>query len=243
MKRLAFRYHVNPFLLACFFFLLLLACSVGIGFLVNNSSWIQAFDRYFYELILNMPHPTWLDQLVSPFNFNFFPWVPIFESFLAVAVLLCLVIIYIWRRCDFRWAAIACMLALVFDQAMAYFLPIVIYRPRPFTALPNHLSAASMAIWSAWPSFPSGHVRDTAVFMTVLAAVMPKRLRWPMAFFAVFIAWTRIYVGAHYPTDVIAGLIIGYLIGKITMGFIEEIRELWEALEEKLPDPPKLSAE
>ncbi len=243
MKRLALRYHINPFLLALFFFFLLFASSVLIGLIVNsNISWVQSFDRYFYELILNGPHPSWLDVVVSPFNFNFLPWMPVFESFLAIAVIGCYLVIFFRRRFDFYWALVAGAMALAFDQGMAYLLPIIVYRQRPFIALPNHLSAAAMAIWSAWPSFPSGHTRDTAVFMTVLAAFMPKALRWPMALFAVFIAWTRIYVGAHYPTDVIAGLIIGYLIGKIVLSFIEEVRKLQKELEEKLPDPPKLSA-
>ena len=126
---------------------------------------------------------------------------------------------------------------------MAYLFPIIIFRQRPFTVLPNHIDEAAKAIWSAWPSFPSGHTRDTAVFMTVLVAFMPKRLRWLMAAFAVFIALTRIYVGAHYPTDVIAGLIIGYLIGKIVLGIVEQTRKLLEARKEKLSDPTKLSEE
>jgi undecaprenyl-diphosphatase len=239
MKRLAFRFRMNPFLLAVFFFVLLFASSIAIGFLVNSLPLIQSFDRYFYELILNGPHPAWLNTLVSPFNFNFLPWFPVFESFLVLAVLLCLGVIFFRRRHDFGWAIFASGIAFIFDQGMAYLLPIIIYRQRPFIALPNQLSDAAKVIWSAWPSFPSGHTRDTAVFMTVLAAFMPKYLRWPMAIFAIFIAWTRIYVGAHYPTDVIAGLIIGYLIGKIALGIIEETRKLWDARKEHLPDPEK----
>lgn len=244
MKYLSLRYHVNPFLLAMFFFALLFVSSVIIGYLVNKVAWIQAFDRTVYRMILYGPHPPWLDALVSPFNFNFFPsWVPVFESFLVVAVLACWGVIYLRRRHDFSWAVFASAVALIFDQAMAYFLPIVIYRQRPFIALPNNISETAKAIWSAWPSFPSGHVRDTAVFMTVLAAFMPKRLRPILFLFIVFIAWTRIYVGAHYPTDTIAGMIIGYLIGLIVLSVVEEVRTLVRKRKQHEMESPTISTE
>jgi undecaprenyl-diphosphatase len=229
MKRLAFRFRVNPFLLAVFFFVVLFSSSVVIGFLVNRVGWIQQFDRIVYATVLYAPHPSWLNAVVAPFNFNFIPFFPsVFESFLVITVAICLLVILVFRRYDFLWALFAIAVAQLFNIGMAYFFPIIIYRPRPFISLPNNIIESWKLIWSAWPSFPSGHVRDTAVAMTVLSAFMPKRLRWAMAAFAVFIAWTRVYVGAHYPTDVIAGLVIGYLIGKISLGVVEAVRKLWE---------------
>ncbi len=229
MQRLSLKFHINPFLLAIFFLALLLVGSAAFGLIVDHVVFIQNFDRYFYELAINGPHPAWLNALVSPFNFSFLPLLPsVFLSFLVIAVLLLLGVIFYIKRKDFGWAIFAVLLGFGLDQAIAYVLPAIVFRPRPFTVLPNTLNTAFIQIWNVWPSFPSGHTRDTAIFMTILAAFMPKKFRWLLALFAIFIAWTRVYLGAHYPTDVIAGLLIGYLMGKITLLFVEEIRLLRE---------------
>jgi undecaprenyl-diphosphatase len=59
-------------------------------------------------------------------------------------------------------------------------------------------------------SFPSGHSSSIMAIMTALTVLLP---RYKVIFFtaAVVIASFRVIVGAHYPSDVIAGLSLGYL--------------------------------
>jgi undecaprenyl-diphosphatase len=59
------------------------------------------------------------------------------------------------------------------------------------------------------PSFPSAHAAFSFMMATLLALWFP---RYRVIFFIVagFIGWTRIYLGLHYPTDVIVGALLGY---------------------------------
>ncbi len=61
-------------------------------------------------------------------------------------------------------------------------------------------------------SFPSGHATTSFACATVLAQFAP-RLRVPLLLLAAAIAWSRVYVGVHYPLDVLAGVLLGTAIG------------------------------
>lgn len=57
---------------------------------------------------------------------------------------------------------------------------------------------------SAFESFPSGHATTDGAFWTALALLYPP-LRWPFLIIGFYLALTRIFVSAHYPSDVLVG--------------------------------------
>jgi undecaprenyl-diphosphatase len=68
--------------------------------------------------------------------------------------------------------------------------------------------------------FPSGHAAGTTVLYALAAMLALRRLRRPAAraaavAFAVFmvllVCWSRVYLGVHYPSDVLAGAAVGLL--------------------------------
>lgn len=69
-------------------------------------------------------------------------------------------------------------------------------------------------------SFPSGHTASTFGLVSFLSGEFPElgTLLWVVA---MLIGFSRIYVGAHFPADVLFGAGLGYLVAKIYIG-------LWE---------------
>lgn len=63
------------------------------------------------------------------------------------------------------------------------------------------------------PSFPSGHASSAFAVTLILLILFPKKYSIPALVLVVLISFSRMYVGVHYPTDVLGGLIVGLLYG------------------------------
>jgi undecaprenyl-diphosphatase len=71
------------------------------------------------------------------------------------------------------------------------------------------------------PSFPSGHVILVAAVATIVTPVLPVAWWWAPLLLAILVLVGRVYVGAHNPLDVTAGLGAGLLLGGVLAAFVE----------------------
>ena len=75
-------------------------------------------------------------------------------------------------------------------------------------------------------SFPSGHVLFASCFYGGLLLILRANYRVPTILWILFafgcfgIGWSRVYLGVHYPTDVVGG----YLIGMFWLGALRSVR-------------------
>lgn len=73
---------------------------------------------------------------------------------------------------------------------------------------------------SSGASFPSGHVILVAAIAAVVAPALPAEWWWVPALMALLVMFGRVFVGAHNPLDVTAGLGAGLTIGGIVAVFV-----------------------
>jgi undecaprenyl-diphosphatase len=73
---------------------------------------------------------------------------------------------------------------------------------------------------SSGASFPSGHVILVAAIATVVNAALPVTWWWAPVLLTMLVMFGRVYVGAHNPLDVTAGLGTGLIVGGIVAMFV-----------------------
>ena len=97
-------------------------------------------------------------------------------------------------------------------------LKIAVARIRPFEALSLELIKGANYNFAFWnTSFPSWHTASAAALLPLITS--NKRLEYLWFFYILIIALSRLYLGVHYLSDVLAGAIIGYFISLLVRNF------------------------
>lgn len=141
------------------------------------------------------------------------PLITNFGSIIAWAVICGLLFIFGGQKG--RKVAVLGLAALFVSNVVVYLLKFMIAEPRPFLALPN---VDLLVSENETYSFPSGHTASSFAAAMVIGLKYrlnfrgkSYRLIYPLLTFAGVIGFSRIYVGVHYPLDVVFGAIVGIL--------------------------------
>ena len=170
-------------------------------------TWIMHYNTVlFYSINLGMENG-FLNSLM--------PALTDFGSFVAWGILCGLIYLFGGNRS--RKIAILGLAALILGNVVVYVLKYVVAEPRPFLVLSNvHQLVSESEVYS----FPSGHSASSFAVATVLGLKYSlnfknKRFRliYPLIAFAALIGFSRVYIGVHYPLDVVFGAFIGVLSG------------------------------
>jgi len=133
------------------------------------------------------------------------------------------IVLLITRR--YRWAGAAMLFALALDVVVSN----IILKPLVARIRPCDVNTA-VQLLIARPtdySFPSGHT--AASFAATFALYFSRKKLWiPAIGLAVLISFSRLYLYVHYPTDILAGVMIGIIMGFLGFRAAVFFKNLWE---------------
>ena len=172
--------------------------------------WVEAIDSRLF-LWLNGQHAGWLDTVMVSIT-EMWPWIPIY------ILLAYLVIKQYGRKSLWIFLAVG-LVILCSDQLSAHVCKPLFHRLRPcfnpefegMVHLPKGLPGGRYG-------FVSSHAANTFAVATFLTAALRKGYRsigWWLFAWALISSYSRIYIGVHYPGDVLAGAVLGILVGLI----------------------------
>ena len=160
----------------------------------------------------------------SVFDF-IMPLITNFGSLIAWSLICGLIFIFGGQKG--KKVALIGLVALFISNVAVFVLKYVIAEPRPFLTLSNvDLLTSENEIYS----FPSGHTASSFAAATVIglkynfvAKGKKYRLIYPLLAFASIIGFSRIYIGVHYPLDVVFGAIVGTICALIVLKIEDKI--------------------
>lgn len=182
---------------------------------------IEAIDTRLF-LWLNGLHTEWLDKVMVAIT-ETWPWIPLFG----------LLLFMVFKQYGKRgwWILLAVAIVVVCaDQFSAHVFKPLFHRLRPcFNPELEGLVHLPKGYPGGKYGFVSSHATNTfsvATFLTLALRRSYRPIGWWMYAWALVSSYTRIYIGLHYPGDIVGGAVLGILIGLI----------IWELLRLILKD-------
>jgi membrane-associated phospholipid phosphatase len=162
-------------------------------------SQVGRFDAFFIDAVMRLPH--WIRPLMV--------FLSIIGQPVFMGIILGVLAVVAWSKANtpLFWAAFTSAWALLISTALKQ----ILHRTRPDTYVPGYLRSYS---------FPSGHAYGTLLCFGLLAYLAIKYLAAPWGFviaavlglIVLLTGLSRIYLGAHYPTDVLGGWVLGAVV-------------------------------
>ena len=170
---------------------------------------LQSFDQSLFVFINRVAmHPV-LDTVMPLCRASTF-WIPLY-LFLVVYVFVN------FGKKGWAWLLFAFLTVLLTDQFSSSIIKNWVQRPRP-CADPLFSNQVRLLLdhCSGGYSFTSSHATNhfgIATFLVVTLGRYFGKWKWLLFFWAALICYAQVYVGVHYPLDVVFGALLGFVIG------------------------------
>jgi undecaprenyl-diphosphatase len=181
-------------------------------------------DQELFRLVNGGPHAPWVDALAWGLSYPPLPglWFAVLAG----------IVVWARGRVGLRAVILVGVAVGIVDLLGAGLLKPWADRLRPCFALSDVRLLVPRQSHS--PSFPSNHAANSFAAAAVLASLGPGFARVFFAL-AVMIAISRVYLGVHYPFDVLAGALFGLGVGRVVRMLPEAVEVVRFRLDRKLP--------
>ena len=178
---------------------------------------LDSIDKQ-WLLALNNDYSSFLDTLMFLISAKL-TWIPFYAAMLFV-------VIKHWRK-EAWWIVLAFVLCVLFsDQIASGIIKNLVQRPRPshdpeiqsMVCLVNDYRGGQFG-------FVSSHAANT-FGLALLSSLLFKTRKYTIPAFtwAVIVTYSRIYLGVHYPGDVLGGAIVGIVVALLIFWVLKKIR-------------------
>ena len=158
-------------------------------------------------------------QHQNPAVRNFMRYVSLFGDWPTHTAVGLVLLVLAWRRRSEEWTRI--FLAMLLAMMLAGVAGTVIKRtvPRARPSVHTDIRWGGPRFSSKYQSFPSGHVGASTAFFGVLL-IARRRVGLVCVAIPVLIAFSRMYLGAHYLSDVVCAAVLGTLCALVVAYFL-----------------------
>lgn len=170
------------------------------------------------------------NTLSNPVFDRFFPYLTEVTNWYLVYIIFFLILFIKGGRAG-KIAALSAILLITFsDQLSSFVLKDLYARIRPCRILPHvNILAGCTSSYSS----PSSHAVNNFAIAVLFYKIYPS-LKWVLLGIAVTVSISRVYVGVHYPSDIILGAMIGYIFGFIFSWLVLRLNKYLDNLNKPL---------
>ncbi|MEZ4875131.1 MAG: phosphatase PAP2 family protein [Flavobacteriaceae bacterium] len=179
---------------------------------------IQQYDTQLFLFLNQLGNDHWDGFWL--FVTNKYTWIPLYVVLLYL----------IWKR--YHWKATVFVLLCVAlmitasDQLANLFKYVLVQRPRPCKVEALQEQMRLVAKVCGRYGYFSAHAASSMAPAVFVGLVLRKKVRFlvfVLLFWAAMVAYSRIYVGVHYPLDILTGMVAGGLLGWLFYALLKRL--------------------
>ncbi|MDH7516588.1 MAG: phosphatase PAP2 family protein [Bacteroidota bacterium] len=151
-----------------------------------------------------------------------FPFLTNTDNFIVPYAVVLAGLVFFGKR---KGVVVICLIAaavLLGDQLSSSIIKPLVGRTRPCAFLPD---VRLLVGCGGGKSFPSSHAVNNFSVAFVVAAYY-RRVAWWVFLYAALVAYSRVYVGVHYPSDILAGAAVGLVTGWVVVRGADAVRSI-----------------